>query len=326
MNLDQLEDDVRAAFAAHADEIPVGAAERVRTHDYRPRTRTLRPPIAVGGVTAAAATGAAVWLFALSSQTSTAFAGWTAAPTTAPAGQVTTAESTCQSRVAALPSPPTGGSDQSAPSLNLAGLTPVLSDTRGPFTWVILANGDASSYASCITGPSLTTVSADSLVSPSTGGGVDGSSSGTGSSVPAGQIRLYSSSHASTSNDASYSFAEGRVGNGVTDATLVLSDGTHVEATIQNGWFAAWWPGDRTVSSALVTTASGTTTEQIPASASSCPQPPAGSRGTCTGGFSLGRTNHASGSGESSIGSWESNGSTASTGAGSTATAPTSGS
>jgi hypothetical protein len=308
MNLDQLEDDVRAALAARADEVPASAATRVRTHPYQARTRSLRPPVAVGGVTVAAATGVAVWLFALSPQTSTAFAGWTAAPSTAAAGQVSTAESACQSRVAALPSPPTG-SDQSSPSLNLAGLQPVLSDTRGPFTWVILANGNASSYASCITGPSLTTVSANSSASPSTAAGANGS--GTGSSVPAGQIRLSSSSHASTSNGASYSFAEGRVGNGVTDATLVLSDGTHVKATIQNGWFAAWWPGDRPVSSALVTTAAGTTTEQIPANAISCPQPPTGSRATCTTGFSLGRTNHASGSSQSSIGSWESGGSRA---------------
>ena len=169
MNIDQLEDDVRAALAARADEIPAGAATRVRTHHYRPRTRSLRPPVAVGGVTVAAATGVAVWLFALSPQTPSAFAGWTATPTTAAPGQVSTAESKCQSRVA---SPADGAADRSGsdtrPRSDLAGLQPVLADTRGSFTWVILANSDASSYASCITGPSLTPC-LRLVASPSTG-------------------------------------------------------------------------------------------------------------------------------------------------------------
>ena len=121
MNLDQLEDDVRAALAARADEVPAGAATRVRTHDYRPRTRSLRPPVAVGGVTVAAATGVAVWLFALSPQTSTAFAGWTATPTTAAAGQVSTAESDVpEPRRRAAVAAETG-SDQRAHSLTSPG-------------------------------------------------------------------------------------------------------------------------------------------------------------------------------------------------------------
>ena len=321
MNIDQLEDDLRAALAARADEVPAGAATRVRTHHYGPRTRTLRPPVAVGGVAVAAATGVAVWLFALSSQTSTAFAGWTATPTTAAPGQVSTAESTCESRVAALPSGPPSGA-QKPPALGLAGLQPVLTDTRGSFTWVILANSDASAYASCISGPSLSTVSATSLApSPSTGSDASTSSSSTPPSVPAGQVALSSSSQASTPNGDSYSFAEGRVGSGVTDATLVLSDGTHIQATVQNGWFAAWWPGDQTLSSALVTTASGTTTQQLPVGAGACSQPRLGPHGaaTCSSGFYAAGAGHASSFGESSASGSSASGSSAS--GGSTATA-----
>jgi hypothetical protein len=323
MNIDQLEDDLRAVLAERADEVPAGAATRVRTHPYRPRTRTLGPPVAVGGVAAAAATGVAVWLFALSPQTSTAFAGWTATPGAAAPGQVTTAESTCESRVAALPSaPPHGG--QKPPALGLAGLQPVLNDTRGPFTWVILADSDASRYASCISGPSLNTVSADSSVSPATGPGANGSGSSSGLSAPAGQVRLASSSHTSTPDGASYSFAEGRVGSGVTDAALVLSDGTHVEATLQNGWFAAWWPGDSTLSSALVTTASGTTTEQLPAGVGPCPQPRLGPHGAvmCAGGFSAGDGDHVRGVSQSTVGASKSSGSTATSGSTGTVTSP----
>jgi hypothetical protein len=40
-----------------------------------------------------------------------------------------------------------------------------------------------------------------------------------------------------------YSFADGRTGSGVSAVTLILDDGTRVTATVQNGWFVAWWPG-----------------------------------------------------------------------------------
>jgi hypothetical protein len=287
MNIDQLEDDLRAAMAARADALPAEAAVRVRGHDYRPRTRNLRPPVAVGGVTVAAATGVAVWLFALSPQTPSAFAGWTASPGAATPGQLSSAKANCEERVANMPAGPTPVQG-SAPSL--AGLQPVLTDTRGSFTWVILASGDASAYASCISGPSLTAVSA--------------SSSRTPLSAPAGQVALSSSSQTRTPGGDSYSFAEGRVGTGVTAATLVLGDGTQVQATLQDGWFAAWWPSDQTVRSALVTTASGTTTQRLPNEGSGpCPQLPAGSHTTaCTSRSSgAGSAGQASGWGSGSV-------------------------
>jgi hypothetical protein len=317
MNIDQLEDDLRAALAARADEVPAGATARVRGHHYRPRTRSLRPPVAVGGVTVAAATGAAVWLFALSPQTPSAFAGWTATPGTAAPGQVSGAESKCQDRVASLPTGPASanGSAPTGSAPSLGQLQPVLADTRGPFTWVILANSDVSSYASCITGPSLTAVSANGSSTPL--------------SASAGQVKLSLSSETRTPGGDSYSFAEGRAGSGVTAATLVLADGTDVQATLQNGWFAAWWPSDQTVSSALVTTASGTSTEQLPTAAGgACPQPPSASHGavSCTSQSSgAGQAEHASGWGAGSVQSG-SGGSVATPGSGSTTTTPASGS
>jgi hypothetical protein len=344
MNIDQLEDDLRAALAARADEVPGGAAARVRAHHYRPRTRSLRPPVAVGGVTVAAATGAAVWLFALSPQTAPAFAGWTATPSTAAPGQVTTAESTCEDRVTNMPTGPTGptpargsapkgsaptgsapkgsaptgsaptGSAPTGSAPSLAQLQPVLTDPRGSFTWVILASSDARTYASCISGPSLTAVSA--------------SGSRTPLSAPAGQVALSSSSQTRTPDGASYSFAEGRTGSGVTAATLVLADGTHVQATLQHGWFAAWWPSDQTVSSTLVTTASGTTTERLPnAGGGSCPQFPAGSHvSVCTSRSSgAGQAGHASGWSSGSVQSGSGGSAAATPGSGSATTGAGSG-
>ena len=52
---------------------------------------------------------------------------------------------------------------------------------------------------------------------------------------------------------AAYSFADGHAGDGVSAVTLILDDGTNVQATVANGWFVAWWPSAHDVKSADVT-------------------------------------------------------------------------
>lgn len=64
----------------------------------------------------------------------------------------------------------------------------------------------------------------------------------------------------------------GFVGRGVRRVTFVLRDGSRVDATVGNGRYLAWWPGDTKLygtafASILVTTASGTA--KAPYSASS---------------------------------------------------------
>jgi hypothetical protein len=267
MNTEQLEHDLRRAMAARADALPAGAAARIGAHDYRPRTRSLRPPVAAGALTAAAVAGVAVWVVGFSSQTPSAFAGWTATPSAGSPGQVSAAEAACRHRLSA-PAPPgaqTGGGPP-AGGPDLSRLRPVLADTRGPFTWAIFSGADAS--ASCISGPSFTMTSV---------------SGGVVVTAAAGRVALSSSSQTQTPGGAAYSFVEGRVGAGVTAAALVLGDETHVQATLQNGWFVAWWPGHRTARSALVSTASGTTTQLLPAHAGPpCPAPPKPATGLAT--------------------------------------------
>jgi hypothetical protein len=60
-----------------------------------------------------------------------------------------------------------------------------------------------------------------------------------------------------------FSILTGQVGAEVTGVTLVLDDGSSIETTVANGWFAAWWPGSPGVRSAAITTASGTTTQRL---------------------------------------------------------------
>jgi hypothetical protein len=209
--------------------------------DYRPRTRRLQPPVAIGAfASAAAGAGALALVISLGAGASDAFAGWTARPTAAAPGQLAAAQASCE-----------------AGQSPIGGLPLQLSDTRGPFTFSIYA--DANSSATCIKGPSFTAIS--------------GSMSSDTVTVPAGRI-LLSSSHARSRAGDAYSVAEGRAGAGVTGVTLTLDDGSTVQATVGNGWFVAWWPSSHVVKSAELATASGTATQTFDDAA--MPPPPPG--------------------------------------------------
>lgn len=222
----ELESALRAALRDRAAEVPGASISRLTQFDYRPRTRGLTPPVAAGALSVAAAAGAAALIVSLSAGASNAFAGWTSTPTAPAPGQLAAAYADCQNH-----SP-------------IAGLPLKVADTRGPFTFSIYA--DSRSSATCIKGPSFTSVS--------------GSMSSAPVSVPAGRIGLSSARQTDRGGQA-YSFAQGRTGAGVTAVTLVLDDGSRVQATVQSGWFVAWWPGAHQVKAADVATSSGTTTQ-----------------------------------------------------------------
>jgi hypothetical protein len=269
---ERIEDDLRAALAQRAATIPADAGARMRNRDYRPRGRSMRPPVAAGGLVAAGSV-AAIAAVTLGTSTPRAFAGWQATPTAASADQVSTAEANCRAQLAALPAPPAG----------VRG--PLPSSTSGcrpaPFTFVILA--DANDSASCITGPSFRSESFNGSSRPIV--------------VDAGQVALSRFSVGGNGNGA-YSFGEGHTGSGVTGVALTLTDGTRVQATVQGGWFVAWWPGASTVAGLLVTTASGTHTQSVPSGA--CPSGPAGGSVSCT--QTIDRRRHGQSFGEMSAG------------------------
>jgi hypothetical protein len=222
----QLETQLREAFRDRAAQVPAASIARLAHHDYDPRLRRLRPPLAVGAVaTAAGAAGAVAVVISLSAGASNAFAGWTPTPTRPAPDQLAAASADCQTE-----SP-------------VAGLPLKLTDTRGPFTFSVYADANAS--ATCIKGPTFTAVSNNTTSAPV--------------SVPAGHL-LLSSAHASNRGGA-YSWADGRTGDGVNAVTLTLDDGTTVQATVANDWFVAWWPSAHAVKSAEITTPTGTTTQ-----------------------------------------------------------------
>jgi hypothetical protein len=214
------------------------------------RRNRRRGGLALGG-SALVASGVTTALLVLAGPgTASAFAAWTAAPTTPAPGQISSAEATCEAGAA---TPPPG-----APPGLATGTTQVsLVDTRGPFTLVLFgANTSTQGALMCVSGPSInSSAQANSQMSESIG---------SQSSLPAADQITLDRLQAESANDGqAYTIAEGSVGAGVTGATLALSDGSDVVTTTGNGLFLAWWPGSAVVTSATLTTATGTTTQSI---------------------------------------------------------------
>lgn len=168
-----------------------------------------------------------------------AFAGWQATPTRPASGQVQAAEGECRRNAA------------------VASLRPSVVDTRGPYTLLVYTNGPGDGL--CVTGPSLQSPAGDPPFSPFRGSSTSGATvhSATIQRTDTGMVT------AKASPDAVFSFNVGRAGANVNSVTLVLEDGTRVEATVSNGWFAADWPGHERAETAEITASSGITTQQL---------------------------------------------------------------
>ena len=222
-----IETDLRAWMRERATR--VHASPEILQTDYRPRARSWRPRLAIGG--GLAAVGASITaVVSLVGGASTAFAGWSAQPTTPSAGQLQAAESYC------------------AANIPNAGLSQELVDSRGPYTIIVYAGPAASTqtYNFCTVGPSFRNASGWTSYPPVT---------------PAdGRLFLWSD-HTSTDDGQPYGTMIAQAGPDITGANLTLTDGTVVTATVQNGWVVAWWPGSGHVASAQLATATGTHTQ-----------------------------------------------------------------
>jgi len=264
---DQMEAELRDAFALRAAEVPAGATERLRQVDYKPRTRR-RWPRTIGAVGGTFGAGAVVSVIVLGGSQS-AFAGWSPTPATPTAAQRAATQDNCQGYLSTMP----GGTDPGSWSQ-------VATDVRGPYSVAIFENG--SGFATCFTGPSFTVASfslasgqlATSASGPGTEGASSPSSTSTGVRSPGGGIDLISVSHLSLTGNGPYTLAEGRLDAAVSAVTLVLGDGQDVTATTVPGWFVAWWPGNQNVTAAQITSASGTTTEPVQVPTSTLPRLP----------------------------------------------------
>jgi hypothetical protein len=225
----EIEHDLRAWMQERAAR--VHASPEILGTDYRPRNRVRRSRLAIGGgVAAVAGTVAAVLL--LAGGASTAFAGWSAQPTTASPAQLQAADRYCSANI---PNP---------------NLPQQAIDTRGPYTIIVYAGPATSTqtYNFCTVGPGFRNAS--------------GWTSYPRVTPAAGQLFLWSD-HTSMDNGQPYGTMIAQAGSGVTGANLTLTDGTVVTATVQTGWVIAWWPGGGHVASAQLTTPTGTQTQTL---------------------------------------------------------------
>jgi hypothetical protein len=267
---DQLEQSVREALSQRAAQLDPDSIARLRAIDYHPRRRRIGSLPAIGALGATGVASAAAAILFLGSSASPAFAGWQPTPTPPAPGQLAQAAQSC-------------GQDLGSP---------VLTDSRGPYTAAIYADSTTSDV--CLSGNGVSMSNSSTSTAPA--------------SVAAGQIDLRGGGTRDGAGDA-LTLVDGRTGAGVTAVTIERSDGSSVQATVDNGWYLAWWPGTVTATQAEVTTASGTSTVAFP-SAPTLPAPGCPPGAHCGGGYSFGTsagpggsvTGSASGGGSASAG------------------------
>jgi hypothetical protein len=221
---DLLEHVLHDTLRRRAAQLDQGAATRVLAFDYRPR-RSRVSAVSILGATGLGITAALLTIvLELGSTAPPAFARWTAAPSRAAPGQTTAALRQCR-----------------------FGSSPVLTDTRGPYTAAVYAV--AGGIGTCLSGGSL------SFTSTAGGPAVD--------RVGAGQIQPFVSGSVDASGRA-FTILDGRVGADVTGVTIERPGHPSVVATVARGWYLAWWPDARGATAARVTTASGIRETALP--------------------------------------------------------------
>jgi hypothetical protein len=216
----------------------------------RQRTAIASPRrLARWATVSAAVAGAVVFLLLAGTSGSgpaSAFAGWSASPTTPGDGELQAAESACQQR-----------------NPDLASATPTVTDTRGPDSLLVYSRDGATT--TCVTGQvqlgtvALTRSADDSLAA-------------------SGPITPQSIGLEFAADGQAFREMTGQVGSDVAGVSVVLQGGGSIDATVANGWFAAWWPVSQDFESGqalaqslsqsvprsfAVTTASGTTTQPL---------------------------------------------------------------
>jgi hypothetical protein len=245
---DQLEQSLREALSQRAAQLDPDSIARLRAIDYHPRRRRIRMLPAIGALGATAVAAAVGAIVTLGSNAAPAFAGWRPTPSTPAPGELARAAQACGQGLG----------------------SPVLTDSRGPYTASIYADSTTSDV--CLSGNGVSMSSRSTSRAPA--------------SVAAGHIQLDGGGTRDSAGNA-LTLVDGRTGADVTAVTIQRNDGSSVQATVANGWYLAWWPGTAAARNAEVATASGTSTVAFP-SAPALPPPSCPSGDHCAGGYSFG--------------------------------------
>lgn len=259
------ESQLRKALEQHAERVPDEAYERLREIDYHPRSPASRVALGLAALaTLAAAVGISLSLIGFGGGPQRAFAGWTPDPTAPQPGQIAAAEGACKTRVATSVNrslqrlremhlyEERRGHHSIHPPTGISGAwRTILADTRGPYTLVMLTNGEGDFQ--CLVG-----------TEPSRLAGFTGEwPSRSGVSVGPDQIGALSLGLTRASNGKPFKYVSGRAGTGVRAVRIVLAHGRRISATVAHGWYLAWWPGAESVTSLEVISAHGESTQQV---------------------------------------------------------------
>lgn len=156
----------------------------------------------------------------------TAFASWSAIPKAVPQGEATVAGEDCRKRNMDDPT------DEGPGRKVVEAADIVLVEGRGAWTFVLL--GGAGGYeATCLlrdNGPGEEV----------TGGGYVGTLD---AATLASNMMVTNGTHTQSGDESSYRDITGRVGSDVAAVVLNTRQQGPVEATVDGGYFAAWWPG-----------------------------------------------------------------------------------
>ena len=239
-------------------------AQLSQARRVRRRRRVILPAL---GVSAAALAAASVVVgLMLSSGASPAYARWTPVPSRATPATTSTALFTCSHSFT--------GTGEAAYTRAFA-QRPVLTERRGVYTAVITMN--AGRLYSCLTTgtpnqpnffvslgtyvPIRPTPGPDQLSAPYTlltgeGAGNDPAVPGTSpQEIAARQTLLLGGGYGNS--------ALGKTGRDVSAAVFSFANGRTVTATIEHGWYFAWWPFTSTPTSVTITTGNETKSSPV---------------------------------------------------------------
>ena len=161
-----------------------------------------------------------------------AYASWTPTPGAVSAADLKLAADACQARLVEMSKPEEFPADQT-PMVKPETAKVIIADRRGAYVFVALRT-DTDSTIECLS-------AADSPAAvTSAGAGLTTRATSAPSLLTATQLDASGGAMAS-GPEGSLISAIGRVGSGVR-AVTIRSEGRAVQATVSDGYFAAWWP------------------------------------------------------------------------------------
>lgn len=270
---DSFDQTIRVGLADLASNVTAEAESRVLTIDYIPqaaRRRRLRTAWATGSaaLTAGAATTAVVLLASAGSVSlspltgvSYSLAGWTSIPGAAGTPRLQAATKSCDRTIATFAESfarRTSRSKRQASGFTIsssmiASVQNVLTDLRGKY--VALVALDRNAPYVCINGDAArqgtVTFRDKTIPAPPRAGQLSSARV-----VHLGGVGYVNGVRVTGLEAGNHAY--GRAGDGVTAVLLGFRDGRTVSATVQHGWYFAWWPWGSTPSSIQITNTKGT--------------------------------------------------------------------